>query len=134
MAELSADTQAIINALTEQGRLLRNDGRTNSIKTVNIKLEKFQESFNAMNQVLADISASMRQMVGGEGSQGTISVGGAAGQAAALREAFEGQEDQTEVLEQLRDQMRRQADLDDAELTRKELAEKEKQEKKRKIV
>ena len=36
MAELSADTQAILNALTEQGRLLRNDGRTNSIKTVNI--------------------------------------------------------------------------------------------------
>ena len=132
MAELSADTQAILNALTEQGRLLRNDGRTNSIKTVNIKLEKFQESFNAMNQVLADISASMRQMVGGEGSQGTISVGGAAGQAAALREAFEGQEDQTEVLEQLRDQMRRQADLDDAELTRKELAEKEKQEQEKK--
>jgi len=132
MAELSADTQAIINALTEQGRLLRNDGRTNSIKTVNIKLEKFQESFNAMNQVLADISASMRQMVGGEGSQGTISVGGAAGQAAALREAFEGQEDQTEVLEQLRDQMRRQADLDDAELTRKELEEKEKQEQEKK--
>lgn len=132
MAELSADTQAILNALTEQGRLLRNDGRTNSIKTVNIKLEKFQESFNAMNQVLADISASMRQMVGGEGAEGTISVGGAAGQAAALREAFEGQEDQTEVLEQLRDQMRRQADLDDAELTRKELEEKEKQEKEKK--
>jgi hypothetical protein len=132
MAELSADTQAIINALTEQGRLLRNDGRTNSIKTVNIKLEKFQESFNAMNQVLADISASMRQMVGGEGAEGTISVGGAAGQAAALREAFEGQEDQTEVLEQLRDQMRRQADLDDAELTRKELEEKEKQEQEKK--
>jgi hypothetical protein len=132
MAELSADTQAILNALTEQGRLLRNDGRTNSIKTVNIKLEKFQESFNAMNQVLADISASMRQMVGGESSQGTISVGGAAGQAAALREAFEGQEDQTEVLEQLRDQMRRQADLDDAELTRKELEEKEKQEQEKK--
>jgi len=132
MAELSADTQAIIDALTEQGRLLRNDGRTNSIKTVNIKLEKFQESFNAMNQVLADISASMRQMVGGEGAEGTISVGGAAGQAAALREAFEGQEDQTEVLEQLRDQMRRQADLDDAELTRKELEEKEKQEQEKK--
>lgn len=132
MAELSADTQAILNALTEQGRLLRNDGRTNSIKTVNIKLEKFQESFNAMNQVLADISASMRQMVGGEGAEGTISVGGAAGQAAALREAFEGQEDQTEVLEQLRDQMRRQADLDDAELTRKELEEKEKQEQEKK--
>ena len=132
MAELSADTQAILNALTEQGRLLRNDGRTNSIKTVNIKLEKFQESFNAMNQVLADISASMRQMVGGEGAEGTISVGGAAGQAAALREAFEGQEDQTEVLEQLRDQMRRQADLDDAELTRRELEEKEKQEQEKK--
>ena len=40
MAELSADTQAILNALTEQGKLLRNDGRTNSIKTVNIRFIK----------------------------------------------------------------------------------------------
>lgn len=133
MAELSADTQAILNALTEQGKLLRNDGRTNSIKTVNIRLDKFQQSFDVMNQVLADISASMRKMVGGEGAEGTIQVGGAAGgQAAALREAFEGQEDQEEVLEQLRDQMKRQADLDEAELTRKELEEKEKQEQEKK--
>lgn len=133
MAELSADTQAILNALTEQGKLLRNDGRTNSIKTVNIRLDKFQASFDAMNQMLADISSSMRKMIGGEGAEGTIQVGsGAGGQAAALREVFEGQEDQEEVLEQLRDQMRRQADLDDAELTRKEIEEKEKQEQEKK--
>ena len=67
MAEMSADTQAIIDTLMEQGRLLRNDGRTNSIKTVNIKLDKFQDSFNSMNRLLGDISASLRVMVGSDG-------------------------------------------------------------------
>ena len=96
MAEMSADTQAIIDTLMEQGRLLRNDGRTNSIKTVNIKLDKFQDSFNSMNRLLGDISASLRVMVGSDGQQGTIQVGApAAGssQASQIQQVFEeGQE------------------------------------------
>jgi len=131
MAEMSADTQAIIDTLMEQGRLLRNDGRTNSIKTVNIKLDKFQDSFNSMNRLLGDISASLRVMVGGDGQQGTIQAGSPAaggGTAAQIQQVFEEGQERDELMGQIRDQLKRQADLDDAELERAERAEKEKQE------
>ena len=128
---MSADTQAIIDTLMEQGRLLRNDGRTNSIKTVNIKLDKFQDSFNSMNRLLGDISASLRVMVGGDGQQGTIQAGSPAaggGTAAQIQQVFEEGQERDELMGQIRDQLKRQADLDDAELERAERAEKEKQE------
>ena len=131
MAEMSADTQAIIDTLMEQGRLLRNDGRTNSIKTVNIKLDKFQDSFNSMNRLLGDISASLRVMVGGDGQQGTIQAGSPAaggGTAAQIQQVFEEGQERDELMGQIRDQLKRQADLDDAELERAERVEKEKQE------
>jgi hypothetical protein len=132
MAEMSADTKAIIDTLMEQGRLLRNDGRTNSIKTVNIKLDKFQDSFNSMNRLLGDISASLRVMVGGDGQQGTIQVGSPAaaggGTAAQIQQVFEEGQERDELMGQIRDQLKRQADLDDAELERAERVEKEKQE------
>jgi len=131
MAEMSADTQAIIDTLMEQGRLLRNDGRTNSIKTVNIKLDKFQDSFNSMNRLLGDISASLRVMVGGDGQQGTIQAGSPAaggGTAAQIQQVFEEGQERDELMGQIRDQLKRQADLDDVELERAERAEKEKQE------
>lgn len=45
MAELSADTLAILNELDRQGKLLRSDGRAHSIKSVKIEMKKFQGVF-----------------------------------------------------------------------------------------
>ena len=135
MAEMSADTQAIIATLVEQGRLLRNDGRTNSIKTVNIKLDKFHGAFTAMNGFLSQIAASMNTMVGnGTTTGGSFNEGSATASAAARIEAAfeEGSEEREALLADVRDQLRRQADLDAAALTRAEEAEKEKQEQEKK--
>jgi len=135
MAEMSADTQAIIDTLIEQGRLLRNDGRTNSIKTVNIKLDKFHGAFTAMNGFLSQIAASMNTMVGnGTTTGGSFNEGSATASAAARIEAAfeEGSEEREALLADVRDQLRRQADLDAAALTRAEEAEKEKQEQEKK--
>ena len=135
MAEMSADTQAIIDTLIEQGRLLRNDGRTNSIKSVNIKLDKFHGAFTAMNGFLSQIAASMNTMVGnGTTTGGSFNEGSATASAAARIEAAfeEGSEEREALLSDVRDQLRRQADLDAAALTRAEEAEKEKQEQEKK--
>jgi len=45
MAELSADTLAILDELDRQGKLLRSDGRAHSIKSVKIEMKKFQGVF-----------------------------------------------------------------------------------------
>lgn len=135
MAEMSADTRAIIDTLIEQGRLLRNDGRTNSIKSVNIKLDKFHGAFTAMNGFLSQIAASMNTMVGnGTTTGGSFNEGSATASAVARIEAAfeEGSEEREDLLADVRDQLRRQADLDAAALTRAEEAEKEKQEQEKK--
>lgn len=53
MAELSQETRAIIERLKAEGDLLRNSG-TNSIKQVNIKLDKFQGLFDTISTNLAE--------------------------------------------------------------------------------
>lgn len=125
---MSADTQAIIDTLINQGKLLRNDGRTNSIKSVNIKLDKFQTTFDSMNTFLGNMSESLAKMIG-DGTSSTINAGSATASAAArIDAAFEDGEERDELMASVRDQLRRQADLDAAELERAERNEKEKQE------
>lgn len=128
MAEMSADTQAIIDTLINQGKLLRNDGRTNSIKSVNIKLDKFQTTFDSMNIFLGNMSESLSKMIG-DGTGSAINAGSATASAAArIDAAFEDGEERDELMASVRDQLKRQADLDKAELERAERNEKEKQE------
>ena len=128
MAEMSADTQAIIDTLINQGKLLRNDGRTNSIKSVNIKLDKFQTTFDSMNTFLGNMSESLSKMIG-DGTGSAINAGSATASAAArIDAAFEDGEERDELMASVRDQLKRQADLDKAELERAERNEKEKQE------
>lgn len=125
---MSADTQAIIDTLINQGKLLRNDGRTNSIKSVNIKLDKFQTTFDSMNIFLGNMSESLSKMIG-DGTGSAINAGSATASAAArIDAAFEDGEERDELMASVRDQLKRQADLDKAELERAERNEKEKQE------
>lgn len=125
---MSADTQAIIDTLINQGKLLRNDGRTNSIKSVNIKLDKFQTTFDSMNTFLGNMSESLSKMIG-DGTGSAINAGSATASAAArIDAAFEDGEERDELMASVRDQLKRQADLDKAELERAERNEKEKQE------
>ena len=48
MAELSEQTQAIIDRMKAEGDLVRNSG-TNSIRQVNVKLDKFQGLFETIS-------------------------------------------------------------------------------------
>lgn len=48
MAELSAETQAIIERLKAEGQLVRNSG-TNSIRSVKIQLDRFEGAFNTIS-------------------------------------------------------------------------------------
>ena len=45
MAELSLETEAIIDRLRAEGDLLRNSGK-NSIREVKVRLDKFEGTFN----------------------------------------------------------------------------------------
>ena len=60
MAELSQETQAILDRLKAEGDLLRNSG-TNSIKQVNIKLDRFQGLFDTISANISQQSALLDQ-------------------------------------------------------------------------
>jgi len=63
MADLSAETQAIISELDKQGKLLRNDGRTNSIKMVRQDLAKFEPIFISINKGIGSMAEKINSMV-----------------------------------------------------------------------
>ena len=61
MAEAySEQTQAIVDRLKAEGQLIRNTG-TNSIKSMNIKLDKFQGLFKSINNELMFQTDMLRQ-------------------------------------------------------------------------
>lgn len=63
MAQLSAETQSIIDRLKAEGDLIRNSG-TNSVKSLNIKLEKFDGLFSAINTNIAMQTEIMQSQLG----------------------------------------------------------------------
>jgi len=65
MAELSAETQAIIDKLQAEGRLLRNTG-SNSIRSVKVELAKFEGIFNTISNNIAAQTDTMRASMGAQ--------------------------------------------------------------------
>src|SRR5210317_1600848 len=63
MAELSAETEAIIDRLKSEGQLVRNSG-TNSIKSVNVKLDRFEGLFKCMCNNLTEQTDMLRAQLG----------------------------------------------------------------------
>ena len=63
MANMSAETQAIIDRLKAEGDLIRNTG-TNSIKATNIQLAKFESLFSAISSNIAEQTDMMRTQLG----------------------------------------------------------------------
>ena len=59
----SEDTQAIIDRLKAEGDLIRNSG-TNSVKSLNVKLEKFDGLFQSINANVIEQTAMMKAQVG----------------------------------------------------------------------
>ena len=59
MAELSAETQAIVERLQAEGKLLRNSG-SNSIRSVKVELSKFEGIFNTISTNIASQTDTMR--------------------------------------------------------------------------
>jgi len=65
MAEISRDTQAILDRLKREGSLTRNGGDgKNSLKTVKINLEKFGVLFQGIQNELANLNKTFGQMLG----------------------------------------------------------------------
>lgn len=60
MATLSAETQAIIQRLKDEGELVRNRG-TNSIRSVKIEMAKFENVFNTISANIAEQTNILRQ-------------------------------------------------------------------------
>lgn len=60
MAAISAETEAILDRLKAEGQLTRNSG-TNSIRSVNIQLEKFDKVFSTINANIAKQTLMLRQ-------------------------------------------------------------------------
>jgi len=60
---LSEDTQAIIDRLKAEGDLIRNSG-TNSMRAVNIKLDRFEGLFKSINDNVVSQTDMMRQQMG----------------------------------------------------------------------
>ena len=60
---LSAETEAIINRLKSEGDLIRNSG-TNSIRSVNIQLAKFDGLFNSINSNISEQTKMMQRQLG----------------------------------------------------------------------
>jgi len=60
---LSEDTQAIIDRLKAEGDLIRNSG-TNSMRAVNIKLDRFEGLFKSINENVVSQTDMMRQQMG----------------------------------------------------------------------
>ena len=63
MANLSQETLAILDRLKAEGDLVRNSG-TNSIRSVNIKLDKFDSVFSAINLNIAEQTKIMQRQLG----------------------------------------------------------------------
>lgn len=63
MAELSKETEAIIDRLKREGQLTRN-GDANSIKQVKINLEKFAPVFQNINTSLININSTIDKFLG----------------------------------------------------------------------
>jgi hypothetical protein len=64
MAEISRDTQAILDRLKREGSLTRNGGDgKNSLKTVKINLEKFGVLFQGIQNELANLNKTFGQML-----------------------------------------------------------------------
>lgn len=59
MAELSAETQAIVERLQAEGKLLRNTG-SNSIRSVKVELAKFEGIFNTISNNITSQTDTMR--------------------------------------------------------------------------
>ena len=75
MAEISKDTTAILDRLKREGSLTRNGGDgKNSIKQVNINLEKFGVLFQGIQNELANLNKTFGQMLGASaaGFQGPL--------------------------------------------------------------
>ena len=66
MAELSPETQAIINRLKAEGDLVRNSG-TNSVRSVKFQLEKFESIFNVISNNISEQTDMMRTQLGIQG-------------------------------------------------------------------
>lgn len=65
MAEISRDTQAILDRLKREGSLTRNGGDgKNSIKQININLQKFGVLFQGIQNELANLNKTFGQMLG----------------------------------------------------------------------
>ena len=58
MAELSADTLAILDRLKAEGALIRNG--TNSVRSVNLKLDQFKPVFDAISANVIEQTALMK--------------------------------------------------------------------------
>ena len=63
MAELSAETVAIIDRLKAEGDLVRNSG-TNSLRSMNIKFDKFQGLFQSINANVIEQTNLMQKQMG----------------------------------------------------------------------
>lgn len=63
MAELSEDTKAIIQRLKDEGNLIRNSG-TNSIKSVNIHLNKFSGVFDVISSNMIEQTRILQNQAG----------------------------------------------------------------------
>ena len=60
MAEMSLETEAILTRLKKEGDLIRNSGK-NSIKQVNINLDKLHTTFKAINAAMLNNTAVIKQ-------------------------------------------------------------------------
>lgn len=60
MAELSAETQAILDRLKSEGQLTRNSG-TNSIRSVKVQLDRFEGIFNTISANVAEQTSLLRK-------------------------------------------------------------------------
>lgn len=63
MAELSAETKAIIDRLKAEGDLLRNSG-TNSIRSVKIEMAKFESVFNTISANIVEQTKILQMQAG----------------------------------------------------------------------
>ena len=63
MAELSPETEAIIQRLKDEGQLVRNSG-TNSLRSVKIELVKFQDIFNTISTNVVEQTRMMQMQSG----------------------------------------------------------------------
>lgn len=63
MAEMTADTRAILDRLKAEGDLIRNSG-TNSLRAMNVKLDKFDGLFQSINENLIEQTKFMARSLG----------------------------------------------------------------------